>query len=410
MSSNRSGDKLAPGSPDVGTHDGHVGHPERLVGGYTGRLLISLSATYLAIQFGRNILSPLLPAIIDDLAISPFQAGLALTLIAVTYALSMYPGGRLSDRLSRKTILVAAAGISVLAFVLLTIASVYLLLLLGAAILGIGAGLYWIALRALLADLFTARRGQAFGVQDALGFVGPFLAAGGAVTVLAVAYWNMAFLPILVVLLGSIVLTHVWLNEPYELGWIETDAVATGYRVFGNAHVRRLIVAYTSGIFAMQAVIGFLPLFLQVEHGFSDMLSSLGFAVLFLGAIVTMPVAGFLGDRIAYTPVAVGGLGLSLLGLLTIVLADSTGVILLGVLGFGLGIWAFPPVIQAHLFTHLPTESMGGDYGAFKTVYSGVGGLGPLYVGVIAGVWSYSVAFLGLVVFLLLAMGIFSRV
>lgn len=384
-------------------------HREQLIGGYSGRLLISLSVAYLAIQFGRNVLSPLLPAIIDDLTITSFQAGIALTVISATYALSMYPGGRLSDQLSRKTVLVAGGIVSIVGFALLSVAVSYLPFLLGAAVLGLGAGLYWISLRALLADLFVERRGQAFGVQDSLGFAGPLLAAGGAVLILAVATWHIAFLPVIAFLVGSVALAHVWIREPYVFSRVELNVLATGSRVFGDSQVRQLIVAYSSGIFAMQAVIGFLPLFLQIEHDFSATLSSAGFGILFLGAMITMPISGSLGDRFSHIPVAVGGLVLSLIGLFVLLFASSAVVVLLGVLCFGLGIWAFPPVIQAYLMTRFPDDSMGGDYGTFKTIYAGVGSLGPAYVGFVAGVFDYTIAFLGLAVFLVVAIAIFSR-
>lgn len=384
-------------------------HREQLIGGYSGRLLISLSVAYLTIQFGRNVLSPLLPAIIDDLTITSFQAGIALTVISATYALSMYPGGLLSDQLSRKTVLVAGGIVSIVGFALLSVAVSYLPFLLGAAVLGLGAGLYWISLRALLADLFVERRGQAFGVQDSLGFAGPLLAAGGAILILAVTTWHIAFLPVIVFLVGSVALAHVWIQEPYVFSRVELDVLATGSRVFGDSQVRHLIVAYSSGIFAMQAVIGFLPLFLQIEHDFSATLSSTGFGVLFLGAMITMPISGSLGDRFTHIPVAVGGLVLSLIGLIVLLFASSAVVVLLGVLCFGLGIWAFPPVIQAYLMTRFPDDSMGGDYGTFKTIYAGVGSLGPAYVGFVAGVFDYTIAFLGLAVFLVVAIAIFSR-
>lgn len=381
---------------------------EPLFRGYSGRLLLTVSITYLAIQLGRNILPPLLPAIMADLAIDSFRAGIAITLVTVAYAIAMYPGGHLSDQLSRKSVLVAAGTVTILGFGLLTVTTTYVMFLAAAVTLGLGAGLYWIALRALLADLYVRRRGQAFGIQDALGFVGPILAAGAAIVILAVAPWQAGFAPIIVVLLASILLTHRWLDEAYAIGGIELDVRATGRRVFGDAHVRRLLVAYTCGIFAMQAIIGFLPVFLQVEHGFSGTASSVGFGVLFFGAVLTMPISGFLGDRFAYLPVAVAGVLLSVAGVLVFVLGEGRVVILVGVLAFGVGIWAFPPVIQSHLFTHLPTKTMAGDYGAFKTVYAGLGGLGPAYVGYVAGVWSYASAFLSLVGVLVVSVVIFA--
>jgi predicted MFS family arabinose efflux permease len=54
---------------------------------------------------GWQVLSPLLPRIIDDLHITSTQAGFAITLMWGLYALSQYPSGRLSDHLSRKTLL-----------------------------------------------------------------------------------------------------------------------------------------------------------------------------------------------------------------------------------------------------------------------------------------------------------------
>ncbi len=382
---------------------------EQLLGGYEGRLLIGFSLGYLVIQFGRNILSPLLPAIIDDLNISSFQAGIALSIIAATYALSMYPGGRLSDQLSRKSVLVTAGFLALGGMVVLAMTFRYEAFLVGAGLVGLGSGLYWISLRALLADLYIERRGEAFGLQDSLGFAGPLLAAGGAIIILAIAPWRSAFLPVIAFLCVAVFLSHHWLDEPYVVSGVELDIGETFTRIFGDRNTRRLLIGYTSAIFAMQAVIGFLPLFLQVEHGFSGVYSSAGFGILFLGAMVTLPISGHLGDRFGYIPVAVGGLLISVVSLLGFVFLTATALIMFCIFGFGVGIWAFTPVIQAYLMTHFPTESMGGDYGAFKTVYAGVGSLGPAYVGYVAGILDYLSAFIGLVVFLILAIVVFSR-
>lgn len=371
-------------------------HGEQLVHGYSGRLLLSLSSGYLVIQFGRSIFSPLLPAIIEDLDISPFLAGTALTLLTGAYALAMYPGGRLSDGLTRKTVLVSALVVSILGSAIIAVAHTYLPFAFGVVVFGSGAGLYWISLRALLADLFEHRRGQAFGVQDALGFVGPVIAAGTAILVLATTTWRMVFPMQLGVFAVLSVLAHRWIRSEYELSRVRLDILETGSRVFGDGHVSWLVISYSCVVFAMQAMMGFLPIFLRVEKDFSPILASVGFAVLFVGAAVTMPISGHLGDRLQYGPVAAGGLVLSILGLASAVVADSRLVITMSIFAFGVGAWAFPPVVQAHLITRFPDESMGGDFGAFKTVYSVVGSLGPVYVGSIAELYSYRIGFIGL--------------
>jgi MFS family permease len=59
---------------------------------------------------------------------------------------------------------------------------------------------------------------------------------------------------------------------------------------------------------------------------------------------------------------------------------------------------AFTPVLQAYLMDIFPESSKGGDLGAFKTVYEGLSSVGPTYVGVVAGLWSYALAFTGFLV------------
>ncbi len=389
--------------------DGVTRHDERLVTGYTGRILLTVSIGYLVIQFGRNILSPLLPDIMEGLSISSVEAGLALSVIGFTYAFSQFPGGRLSDQLSRKTIIVLATLVATAGYFVLIIVQSYPPFLLAAAVIGLGAGLYWISLRALMADLFIARRGQAFGLQDALGFTGPLLAAGGAVVAVALGSWRLGFPPVVVALLLIGFLTHRWLREPYVVETVEFNFVATGRRVFADVRIRWLVIAYTAVVFSMQAVLGFLPVYLQVERGYSTALSSLGFALLFIGAMVSMPLSGSLGDRIDYTPVAIGGVTVAIVGLMLTLFAPGTLLVMVGVFGFAAGSFAFPPVIQAYLMTLFPDGSMGGDYGAFKTVYAGVGSLGPTYVGIVAAGFSYTVAFAGLGLLLVGAIVLLAR-
>ncbi|USZ69909.1 hypothetical protein NGM10_16010 (plasmid) [Halorussus salilacus] len=67
---------------------------------------------------------------------------------------------------------------------------------------------------------------------------------------------------------------------------------------------------------------------------------------------------------------------------------------------------SFPPVMQTFLMGVFPDSSMGGDMGATRTVYLGVGAVGPAYVGYVAEVASYTAAFVGLAVCLLAAAGI----
>ena len=64
---------------------------------------------------------------------------------------------------------------------------------------------------------------------------------------------------------------------------------------------------------------------------------------------------------------------------------------------------AYRPVMQAYLMDSFPTDSMGGDLGAMRTVYIGLGALGPTYVGAVAELLDFRGAFAGIVASLLSA-------
>ncbi|WP_390184370.1 MFS transporter [Haladaptatus pallidirubidus] len=385
---------------------------ERLVTGYSGKLLLAVSLGWAMIQTGRLVLSPMLPTVMESLRITELQAGLAFTLLWGLYALGQYPSGRLSDHLSRKTLLATGLSLLVVGFGVLA-APTYSIFLLGAAVVGTGAGLYPTPARAFVSDLFVARRGQAFGLHGASGDGGGAVAAGLAVVVLAVATWRFAFLPVVLALVVVLALLHRWNREPYTPPRIETDAGRavlgdvrkTAVR-FANRRTTALLVAYSLYAFVWQSVTGFLPTFLQEAKAFSPELAGGGFAALFVVGALVKPMSGSLGDRISRPVVAAGSLVVATIALAGVVLMNGTLAVTASVVVFSAGLMAYPPAMQAHLMDVFPDGSMGGDLGATRTIYIGLGSLGTTYVGFVAGQAGYTVAFAGLLVCLLVSASI----
>ncbi|MFB6103969.1 MAG: MFS transporter [Halobacteriaceae archaeon] len=382
---------------DVGSAD------ESLLSGYEGRLLLAVSVGWLAIQGGRLVLSPMLPEVKADIGMSDTQAGFAFTVIWGLYALLQYPSGRLSDVLSRKLLLVAGLGLVSVGFLVLGTAPGYLVFLGGAAIVGVGAGLYPTAARALVSDLFVERRGQAFGLHTASGDLGGVSAAGLAAVVLAVAVWRMVYLPIVIAVLLVALALHVWHREEYAVGRADLAVRATAHRLVGTPAVRRLLIAYALYAFVWQAATGFLPTYLEQGKHLPSSVATASFALLFGVGVVVKPVAGSLSDRIPRAVLAPTVSGIGALALVTVVFADSSGTVLLATTVFAAGLMAFPPVMQAYLMDTFPAASAGGDLGATRSVYIGLGSFGTTYVGGVADLLSYRVAFLGLAAMLALS-------
>ncbi|MFB6212147.1 MAG: MFS transporter [Halobacteriales archaeon] len=379
-----------------------------LLTGYSGRIVLLVAFGWFSILLGRQALPPLLPTIIEVLRISPARAGVALTVLMGLYSLLQYPAGRLSDALSRTTLLIASIGGMILGFGLLGTVTNYPQLLAGAAVLGVSSSFYFTPSRALLSDLFVERRGQAFGIQTTAGMGGAALAAGVAVGALRYATWQAAFLPTIVLLVGVGILLHRWSHEPYVLSRDELDFDFRGTvgRLLFQPRIRRLLFMRALTAFTFQGIVGFLPTFLQVEKGFSTTLASASFALVFVVGSVMGPLAGRLSDLFPRLRVVLGALFVGIIGLLGMLLGGAAAVVIVSIVAMSMGLASLFPVMGAYFMDLFPDRSVGGDFGAAKTVFSGLGSIGPTYVGIVAASRSYTIAFAGLLVLLVLAVGV----
>lgn len=379
---------------------------ERLVRGHTGRLFLWISLSWAVIGFGRKLLPPLLPAIITDLGITSAQAGTALTALWLMRAINQYPGGRLADELSRKTVLVAGMSIVVIGFALLSVATNYALFAFALLIIGFGGGAYSISARTTVADLYVEKRGRAFGIQGALNGVAGVSAAGGAILVLAVATWRSAFLPIAAYLFLALIGLHVWHHDTYVIRKPDLEISTTAKRLFTSASIRRIVGAYVLFVFAWQGMIGFLPVFLQAEKGFSPTVASAAFGLVYLIGGIAGPLTGLVGDRVGKLRTVVVVLGGALTGLSGLIVAETFLLIGLSIVVLSVGFRSFFDISQAYLMDTFADDTMAGDLGAAKTVWSSLGSFGPAYVGWTAGLSSYTVAYSGLAACLLLSLSI----
>ena len=376
---------------------------ESLVRGYAGRLFVGLTLGAGILKLGRFLLPPLLPSIIDSLAITSFEAGVAMSVVGVAFALVQYPSGRLADSLSRKTVVLASMGLSLVGFLALTNALRYALFVAGVALLGAGDGLYAPAARAQLADLYHERRGQAFGVHMAFIDVGGILASGLAVAVLAVTTWRASFLPAALVLVVVTAYIHSKSRESVVLSGFDLKTRQTFGRLFRDRSVVAMVAVYSLVVFTWQGVLSFLPILLQSEHGFSTALSSAVFSLLFVAGIVVKPLAGRISDVYPRIAVAAGALVAGSVGIGLLLSSPVLPGVVAGVLLYATGHKGFSPVIQAFFMDIFPEESKAGDLGAVRTGYLLFASLGPTYVGFVSTRWSYTLAFAGFILVLSLS-------
>jgi len=400
-------------------------HEERLFAGHSGRMLATLSVAWATLQLGRFLLPPLLPAIIADLGMTTVTAGIALGALQGVYALTQFPSGRLSDRFTRPSLIVPGLVGLTGALLLLSVTSSVWLFVAAMVLFGVGKGLFAVPSRAQLSDLFVEKRGQALGLYAAGTDLGGILAAVGGVVVtggggallalLGLDFarpslgWRDPFAPI-AVLLTLVAVAYVgWNRDPYRLGRTDVELVSTVRRLSKTPAQRDAMLAFALFFFVVGAWVNFLPTYLTQAKGVSEPVAAGLFAVVFIVGIVVKPVAGFVSDRVPRRAVAAGGLLFGVGALAGVALGSSTSVVAAAIAVYAVGYKTVFPVADALLLDAAPDENVGGDLGAARAVFLGVGSLGPVYMGLLADIASFELAFVGLGICLVTAAALLLR-
>lgn len=371
-------------------------------------MLLVLALGWATLQTARFLLSPLLPRIIDTFGFSPGGIGLVLTVFGLLYAAVQYPSGTYSDELSRATLLVPGFLVLLVAVAVIGLSVTPWLFVLGVVVLGIGKGLYASPSRALLGDLFDSSRGRALGIYTAGTDVGGLVASGLAVAVLATTVWRAAFLPVFLVLVAVMVLFVLWNREPYALHRVRLDPAGTAGRIAETREQREVIVAFFIFYFFVGGLINFFPTLL-VDSGLSEAIAGAVFALLFAVGIVTKPLAGDVSDRYSRLLVSIVGLLLAVVGVAVVLLATTLPVVALGTVLAAVGYKTQFPIADTVVMEAAPDGHVGGDLGAARAVFLAGNAVGPGFVGIVAQVSSFQVAFWLLAASLLVSIGILVR-
>jgi MFS family permease len=394
-----------------------------LRGGGRGWVLLTVAAGWFATLGLRFVIPALLPRIKETFDASNAAAGLAVTVIWLTYAGMQLPAGALVDRVGERVLLTA----SLLLFGFLP---TFALFLATAALFGLGTGLFGPPRGTVLANTFTDNDGAAFGATLAAGSVGaavlPFVATwvsvGTAGRFGGWAGWQVAlasFAPLFFVLAGGV----WWALPGRDERRRATDHAASadvepdgGRRhsraVLGAATARPVVIATLGGtfmLFTLQGLTAFFTTYLVEVKGFSEGVAGGLFSLLFLAGAGFQAGAGRVADRYGHRTVLVAIAVLGIPPLVVIPLVDGLAAFALLTVVLGIRI-AVGPVLNAYLVGILPTAVQGSAWGLIRTTFFGIGATGSLAVGVVADAGRFDLAIYGLAALTIPAIAIFALV
>ena len=376
-----------------------------------GAVLGTCTLAFFATMAARLAISPVVPSISEAFAVPNSAIGLALTGMWLGYALAQFPSGLLADRYGERRVILVAVGGTAVASTLLAFAPSYSVFLVGTAALGIVAGLHYSVATSLLTRT-TDQIGTAIGIHTAGAPVAGVLVpmAAGAVGAWMGWRWALVLGTAFALPAVALVVSVIRARPPVRPEQSLWSRVRPGPLV---ELLRRPPIAVTvalsaAGMFVWQATASFLPTFLVAYHGYSASTAGLLFSAYFLVQGVSQPGLGALSDRIGRDEAASVAVGIGIVGYGLLIAGANLGIAVAAVALAGIAM-GWGAALMPKFMDHLDDHERSAGFGLIRTVYMVLGASGSVAVGLVADLFGWGVAFLGLAGLLVGMLGVLVR-
>lgn len=372
---------------------------------HKGMTIFAIGSIPLILVLGNSMLIPVLPEMEKELGLSDFKVSLVISAFSIAAAISIPILGYLSDRFSRKAVIIPAlilygsggllAGAAAAWF-----SNSYMWILAGRVLQGIGAaGTAPIAM-ALTGDLFKGgEQSRVLGLVEASnGFgkvISPIIGA-----LLALLFWYAAFFAFPIFCLVSVLLTIFFVKEKKDK---QAQHTSIGKYVKGLISVfktegRWLFAAYLTGatcLFTLFGILFYISDILEKEYNIDGVLKGCILAIPLLFMTITSYITGSkIGKKMPLMK------KLIVLGLLLMTASFSTLVLFKNLIPFfsvlvisSIGTGLVLPCINSFITGSVPADRRGfvtALYGSVRFLGVAIGP--PIYSALM--VWSRTGMFL----------------
>ena len=181
--------------------------------------VLAIGSVPLIMTLGNSMLIPILPKMRSELDISQFQVSLVITVFSIAAAIMIPILGYLSDRISRKKIILPSlflygGGALLAGFAAAWFSKPYLWIIIGRTLQGFGAAGTTPVAMALTGDLFKGgKQSQVLGLVEASNGFGKVLSPIAG-SLMALITWYAAFFAFPIFCVIAIVLNWFFVKEP----------------------------------------------------------------------------------------------------------------------------------------------------------------------------------------------------
>ncbi|MFC7044900.1 MFS transporter [Halobacteriaceae archaeon GCM10025711] len=335
------------------------------------RLFGSLCALVFMVNFGRVAFAPLLDTFRDVFGVGPGTVGVIATLAWLGSALPRIPTGYLLTRVPRHRVVLGTglvlAGASAFTATVDSVAALGV----GAFLVGVASGAYFIAANPLISELFPHRVGRVIGVHGTASQLAAVVAplSIGALLIRAPAgedswrfvFWAMAAVALAVTALITVTSRRADLPDAGSADRHLLQAAVHQWRVI----LAGVVILGTAG-FVWNGLFNFYVPYLTSTKGLSQATAQSMLTLVFAAGVPAFWFAGRLADRFPHVPLLLGVLGGFIVAVVALTFTAGLASVVAVTVVLGYVVHSLFPTMDTYLLDTLPDRHRASAYAAYS--------------------------------------------
>jgi predicted MFS family arabinose efflux permease len=333
------------------------------------------------VNLARVVFAPLLEPLSVAFALSESTAGLIATLAWLGSATPRIPTGYLLTRVDRHKVVLGTGAVLTGASAFMALANSVVMLGVGAFLMGVASGAYFIAANPLITELYPERVGRTLGIHGTASQVAAVAAPVFVGAVLLTASWRGVF-GIVAVVAAAATAVFYWTARRTEMpdaGTADRDLFAAARRQWPIILSGIAILGATG--FVWNGLFNFYIKYVTATKGIAPGTANTLLTVVFAAGVPAFWVTGRLADRLSHVPLMLSILGGFVVCLFALTAAQGLAVIAVVTAILGYVVHSLFPALDTYLLDSLPDENRASAYSLYSGAMMIVQATGSVAVG-----------------------------
>jgi Arabinose efflux permease len=352
-------------------------------------------------NLARVVFAPLIQPAAADFGVQTATLGVVTSAAWLGSAAPRLPTGYLLTRVRRHRVIAGTGALLVFTSVFTGLSTSPAHLVVGAFLMGLSSGIYFIAANPLVSELFPERVGQAIGIHGTASQVAAVGAPVGLSAILLVGNWRHTFFGI-AALAAVTTLVMVYAGHRTDLpnAGSEDRSLLAAVRAQWPVILTGIAFVGSAG-FLWNGLFNLYGDYLEVVKGVDPETGRLLLSLMFAAGVPAFSLTGILADRLPNVPLLLAIVTSFALSVLALTVVEGV----IGIAGVsllvGYSIHSLFPAIDTYTLSALPDRHRASAYASFSASMMSVQALGSGSIGlaVSRGV-GYTAIFRGLAVVL----------